>query len=59
MRIEYRLTPLGWQLTEPLMAFDEWARRHQLGLAHPIESDHGPQDGALTTRATLVPVAAA
>jgi DNA-binding HxlR family transcriptional regulator len=59
VRVEYRLTPLGWRLTEPLMAFDEWARRHQMELAHPIDRDHGPQDGALTTRAALVPVAAA
>jgi DNA-binding HxlR family transcriptional regulator len=59
VRVEYRLTPLGWRLTEPLMAFDAWARRHQLELAHPVESDRTPHDGALATRATLVPVAAA
>ena len=59
VRVEYRLTALGWRLTEPLMAFDEWARQHQTELAHPIEHDRTRQDGALTTRAMLVPVASA
>jgi len=59
VRVEYRLTPLGWRLTEPLMAFDDWARRHEMELAHPIDGDRTPQERALATRATLVPVAAA
>jgi len=59
VRVEYRLTPLGWRLTEPLMAFDDWARRHERELAHPIDGDRTPQERALATRATLVPVAAA
>ena len=59
VRVEYRLTPLGWRLTEPLMAFDEWARQHETELAHPVERDRTPQGGALETRAMLVPVAAA
>jgi DNA-binding HxlR family transcriptional regulator len=27
-RVEYSLTPLGWSLTEPLMAIYEWAAEH-------------------------------
>jgi DNA-binding HxlR family transcriptional regulator len=35
VRVEYVLTPLGWQLTEPLMALYEWAVEHELELAAP------------------------
>jgi DNA-binding HxlR family transcriptional regulator len=28
VRVEYSLTPLGWSLTEPLMAMYEWAAEH-------------------------------
>jgi DNA-binding HxlR family transcriptional regulator len=27
-RVEYALTPLGWSLTEPLMAMYEWSAEH-------------------------------
>jgi DNA-binding HxlR family transcriptional regulator len=27
-RVEYALTPLGWTLTEPLMALAEWGGAH-------------------------------
>jgi DNA-binding HxlR family transcriptional regulator len=33
VRVEYTLTPLGWQLTEPLMALYEWAVTHEDELA--------------------------
>jgi DNA-binding HxlR family transcriptional regulator len=32
-RVEYSLTPLGWSMTEPLMALSEW------GNAHAVEID--------------------
>ena len=35
MRVEYSLTPLGWSLTEPLMAMYEWALQHVPGRAQP------------------------
>jgi DNA-binding HxlR family transcriptional regulator len=28
VRVEYSLTPLGWSLTDPLMAMYEWAAQH-------------------------------
>jgi DNA-binding HxlR family transcriptional regulator len=37
VRVEYTLTPLGWQLTEPLMALYEWA------IAHEDELSASPQ----------------
>jgi len=29
LRVEYSLTPLGWTITEPLMALAEWDETHQ------------------------------
>jgi len=41
VRVEYTLTPLGWQLTEPLMALYEWAVAHEDELtAWPQSADH-------------------
>jgi DNA-binding HxlR family transcriptional regulator len=40
VRVEYMLTPLGWQLTEPLMALYEWAVTHESELA---ASQHGAE----------------
>jgi DNA-binding HxlR family transcriptional regulator len=34
VRVEYSLTPLGWSLTEPLVAMYEWAAQH-LSAADP------------------------
>jgi DNA-binding HxlR family transcriptional regulator len=33
VRVEYTLTPLGWQLTELLMALHDWAVDHEEALA--------------------------
>jgi DNA-binding HxlR family transcriptional regulator len=38
VRVEYTLTPLGWQLTEPLMGLYEWAVAHESDLAAAKES---------------------
>jgi DNA-binding HxlR family transcriptional regulator len=38
VRVEYTLTPLGWQLTEPLMALYEWALAHEDALASARQS---------------------
>ena len=35
VRVEYSLTRLGWQLTEPLMALYEWAVAHEGELEAP------------------------
>jgi DNA-binding HxlR family transcriptional regulator len=34
-RVEYSLTPLGWSMTEPLMAMYEWSARH-LSASDPL-----------------------
>jgi len=39
VRVEYSLTPLGWQLTEPLMALYEWAVAHEHELTTTAETD--------------------
>lgn len=36
VRVEYTLTPLGWQLTEPLMALYEWSVEHERELAEEL-----------------------
>ena len=38
VRVEYSLTALGWQLTEPLMALYEWAVAHEDELAGAHEA---------------------
>jgi DNA-binding HxlR family transcriptional regulator len=40
VRIEYTLTQLGWQLTEPLMGLYEWALAHEreLPLSQPEQA---------------------
>jgi DNA-binding HxlR family transcriptional regulator len=39
VRVEYTLTPLGWRLTEPLMALYEWAVAHENDLSAVAEPD--------------------
>jgi DNA-binding HxlR family transcriptional regulator len=43
VRVEYTLTPLGWQLTEPLMTLYEWAVAHESELAASHEAATRPQ----------------
>jgi DNA-binding HxlR family transcriptional regulator len=41
VRVEYSLTPLGWRITELLMAVYEWSLEHsdQLAVAHTRQDD--------------------
>jgi DNA-binding HxlR family transcriptional regulator len=55
--VEYTLTPLGWQLTEPLMALDEWALAHESELAGALPGRDTDRDGFKTL--TLAPAPAA
>jgi DNA-binding HxlR family transcriptional regulator len=61
VRVEYTLTPLGWQLTEPLMVLYEWALVHENELAGaPQHTDAGNQHTPHTPPAlTLAPAPAA
>jgi len=48
VRVEYSLTPLGWSLTEPLIAVCDWveANRDQVAQAQQRFKDSGPgRDG--------------
>jgi DNA-binding HxlR family transcriptional regulator len=40
VRVEYTLTSLGWQLTEPLMALYEWAVAHEEDITRSREHQH-------------------
>jgi DNA-binding HxlR family transcriptional regulator len=58
VRVEYRLTPLGWQMTELLMALYEWAVAHESDL----DAGRGAGAGAETASRpalTLAPAPAA
>ena len=44
VRVEYSLTPLGWTLTEPLIALSDWAEAHAGELAQARSK--GPTVGA-------------
>jgi DNA-binding HxlR family transcriptional regulator len=52
VRVEYTLTPLGWELTEPLMALYEWAQSHddELAVATQSPADYEPISGQATLR---------
>jgi DNA-binding HxlR family transcriptional regulator len=58
VRVEYALTPLGWQVTEPLMQLYEWAVAHEGELA---AAKQNAESAASTTRPalTLAPAEAA
>jgi DNA-binding HxlR family transcriptional regulator len=57
VRVEYTLTPLGWQLTEPLMALYEWAIAHEGELAESQQRVNEVQ--RIGAALTLAPVPAA
>jgi DNA-binding HxlR family transcriptional regulator len=44
-RVEYSLTPLGWSITEPLVALAEWGETHSADVAQ-ARSDTHPADSA-------------
>jgi DNA-binding HxlR family transcriptional regulator len=58
VRIEYTLTALGWQLTEPLMALYEWAVAHESELVASRQRANHAKRGGLTAL-TLAPPPAA
>jgi DNA-binding HxlR family transcriptional regulator len=58
VRVEYALTPLGWQLTEPLMALYEWAVAHESELQAP-RNDAESVKAMTRPVLTLAPKAAA
>jgi DNA-binding HxlR family transcriptional regulator len=58
VRVEYTLTPLGWQLTEPLMVLYEWAVAHEDELASAKQSADDVQ-GTSRPALTLAPAPAA
>jgi DNA-binding HxlR family transcriptional regulator len=51
VRVEYTLTRLGWQLTEPLMALYEWAVEHESELAARAEDESSADAGRVTALA--------
>jgi DNA-binding HxlR family transcriptional regulator len=60
VRVEYTLTPLGWRLTEPLMALYEWAVAHEDELAQASRHDDAQPPTIRSHRAlALAPAPAA
>jgi DNA-binding HxlR family transcriptional regulator len=59
VRVEYTLTPLGWQLTEPLMALYEWALAHESELADPPQDTRSQQTPYIPPAVMLASVPAA
>ena len=57
VRVEYTLTSLGWQLTEPLMALYEWAVEHEGELSATRQDASARVDSI--NRLALAPVPAA
>jgi DNA-binding HxlR family transcriptional regulator len=58
VRVEYTLTPLGWQLTEPLMALYEWALAHESELAGALRDTRSERTPLAPPALTLAPAAA-
>jgi DNA-binding HxlR family transcriptional regulator len=46
-RVDYSLTPLGWSITEPLMAMYEWAAQHL-----SVRTQTDPRGFSCTARTT-------
>jgi DNA-binding HxlR family transcriptional regulator len=59
VRVEYTLTPLGWQLTEPLMALYEWALAHESELAGAPQDTRSERTPLTPPTLTLAPAPAA
>jgi DNA-binding HxlR family transcriptional regulator len=59
VRVEYTLTPLGWQLTEPLMALYEWALAHESELAGAPQDTRNERTPLTPPALTLAPAPAA
>jgi DNA-binding HxlR family transcriptional regulator len=59
VRVEYTLTPLGWQLTEPLMAIYEWALEHESELAASKQNVGGHSERISGPSLALAPAPAA
>jgi DNA-binding HxlR family transcriptional regulator len=59
VRVEYTLTPLGWQLTEPLMALYEWALAHESELAGASQGTRSQRTPLTPPTLTLAPAPAA
>lgn len=38
IRVEYSLTPLGWSMSEPLIALFEWGKAHAADVANAREA---------------------
>jgi DNA-binding HxlR family transcriptional regulator len=45
VRVEYSLTPLGWSITEPLIALSEWGEAHAQEVAD-ARARSRPRDGS-------------
>jgi DNA-binding HxlR family transcriptional regulator len=59
VRVEYTLTPLGWQLTEPLMALYEWAVEHEEELSATKQGAADHLESINRPRLALAPTSAA
>ena len=47
LRVEYSLTPLGWAMTEPLVALAEWGEAHRAEVEE-ARRRHSLQAGGVT-----------
>jgi DNA-binding HxlR family transcriptional regulator len=59
VRVEYTLTRLGWELTEPLMALYEWSVAHESELAASKQNTENRAESIRPAALSLAPAAAA